>query len=248
MYYYVYDEFVSDRKYERELIAMENRLADLGIAGRVARLALFKDAVALIEDELRRNAITTIIAVGNDLTVQKLADAVTGHDVALGIIPIGSGNTLAKMLGIPHGTEAVDVLSARNIETIDVGSLNGQCFITGVCFPKDAGRMTCDGCYTVSTKALGTIQVRNLACGDPDEEGVADPTDGKLEAVVSTVARRSMLRSSPTESVFISREFEVDFPEAVIATADGKEVKSTHFSITIEPMSLKVITGKDRMF
>ena len=33
MYYYIYDEFVQDQKYEKELLRIENRLADLGLSG-----------------------------------------------------------------------------------------------------------------------------------------------------------------------------------------------------------------------
>ena len=66
-YYYVYDEFVQDPKFERDLAQIETRLTDLGISGKIARLALFRDPTELIRDEVRKGA-KTIVAVGNDVT------------------------------------------------------------------------------------------------------------------------------------------------------------------------------------
>jgi len=250
MYYYVYDEFISDKKHERELIAIENRLADLGIGGRVARLALFRHAESLVVDELRRGQITTVVVVGNDQTVHKVLDAIADYDVAFGIIPVGPDNTFARMLGIPSGASAVDVLSARNLETIDTGRLNGQRFVTGVCFPKQVGKITCDNRFTIETLRAGTIEIRNLACGVVETGEVGNPKDGLLEAVVFVEPKHGLFRKAvgAKKSIVGSREFEVEFSEVVTATADGKEVKNTHFSITIEPLALKVITGKGRMF
>ncbi|HBL39993.1 TPA: hypothetical protein DDZ10_05010 [Candidatus Uhrbacteria bacterium] len=250
MYYYIYDEFVSNKKYERELIAIENRLADLGIAGRVARLALFKHAEALIADELRRGQIETVVVVGNDQTVHKVSDAISGYDVALGLIPLGTDNQFAKMLGIPLGVAAVDILSARNIEVIDVGRLNGQRFVTGVCFPRQIGTVICDNRFTMKTERAGVIEVRNLACEADPSGGMGNPTDGLLETVIAVEPKSFFFHraSSRKKSVVGSKEIEIDFPETVIATADGKKVESSHFSITVEPLALKVITGKERMF
>lgn len=250
MYYYIYDEFVSDKKHERDVIAVENRVVDLGIGGRVARLALFRNAEALVVDELKRGQITTVVVVGNDQTLHKVLDVVADYDVAFGVIPIGGAqNTFARMLGVPQGVAAVDVLSARNVERIDTGTLNGQRFVTGVTFPKQQGKVTCDRKYTIETLRLGTIQVRNLVTGSGLEAEVGDPTDGLLEAIVTVEGKAGLFRKTPSgTSILGTKELEIEFPEVVTALADGKEVKGTHFSVTINPLALQVITGKERMF
>lgn len=250
MYYYIYDEFVQDKKYERELISVENRLADLGIAGRVARLALFKHADSLIVDELERGTITTVVVVGNDGTVHKVLDAIAGFDVAFGIVPIGAENTFAKILGIPNGVTAVDVLSARNLEKIDTGRLNGHRFVTGVVFPKMMAKVACDGQFTMTTERAGVIKIRNLICGEINKEEVGNPTDGLLETVITVGSGRLSFgrKQGGKESIVGSKEIEIDFPEEVVALADGKEVKGSSFSIEVEPMAISVITGRDRMF
>jgi diacylglycerol kinase family enzyme len=42
-----------------------------------------------------------VIAIGGDGTINKVALALAGTKIPLGIIPIGSGNGLARHLGIP---------------------------------------------------------------------------------------------------------------------------------------------------
>ena len=46
-----------------------------------------------------------VVAVGGDGTVSQLAEVLSGSNTALGIIPFGSGNGLARHLGIPLKTE-----------------------------------------------------------------------------------------------------------------------------------------------
>lgn len=70
-----------------------------------------------------------IIAVGGDGTVNEIASSIAGADVALGIIPFGSGNGLARFLGIPMDTEkAIQTLNQQRVELIDAAKLNGQWF------------------------------------------------------------------------------------------------------------------------
>lgn len=70
-----------------------------------------------------------VVAVGGDGTVNEIASSIVETDTALGIIPFGSGNGLARFLGIPMDTEeAIKTLNAERIEVIDSAKLNGQWF------------------------------------------------------------------------------------------------------------------------
>lgn len=73
--------------------------------------------------------IEVIVAVGGDGTVNEVAGQVAGSESTLGVIPIGSGNGLAREVNIP-----LDIRSAlRNlvhgqIQKIDTGTCNGHFF------------------------------------------------------------------------------------------------------------------------
>jgi diacylglycerol kinase (ATP) len=66
---------------------------------------------------------------GGDGMVQRCIDAVGEDDVPLAVLPAGTGNLLARNLGIPQDVEAavgVGLHGARR--TIDVGRINGERF------------------------------------------------------------------------------------------------------------------------
>ncbi len=73
------------------------------------------------------NKFGTIVAVGGDGTVNEVASALKDTETALGIIPFGSGNGLARFLHIPMNTaRAISTLGTGKIELIDSGTLNGR--------------------------------------------------------------------------------------------------------------------------
>ena len=70
-----------------------------------------------------------VIAVGGDGTVNEVGCGVIGTDTALGIIPCGSGNGLARHLGIPMDPfKAVKWLNKSIFTDIDYGLINGRPF------------------------------------------------------------------------------------------------------------------------
>ena len=70
-----------------------------------------------------------IVAVGGDGTINEVASSIVGSDAVLGIIPYGSGNGLARFLGISmSASTAIKTLSTGHTEVIDSGKLNGQPF------------------------------------------------------------------------------------------------------------------------
>lgn len=78
---------------------------------------------------LRRHAahgvdagVDVVVAVGGDGAVLQVVNALAETKVALGIIPMGTGNLLAGNLGIPHQLDrAVDVLVNGHHRRIDLG-------------------------------------------------------------------------------------------------------------------------------
>lgn len=70
-----------------------------------------------------------VVAIGGDGTVNEIARSLVHTDTALGIIPCGSGNGLARHLHISTIVgKAIDILNKGVVETIDYGKINGQLF------------------------------------------------------------------------------------------------------------------------
>jgi YegS/Rv2252/BmrU family lipid kinase len=71
-----------------------------------------------------------VIAVGGDGTINLIGSELINTQVALGIIPIGSGNGLARSLRIPFNIKkAIKTISDYNLQSIDTGEVNGIAFI-----------------------------------------------------------------------------------------------------------------------
>jgi YegS/Rv2252/BmrU family lipid kinase len=82
----------------------------------------------LAQAAVRRGA-RLVLAWGGDGTINEVASALAFNDVALGIVPGGSGNGLARELGInPRPARAIaDALQAPP-RPIDLGELDGRLF------------------------------------------------------------------------------------------------------------------------
>jgi YegS/Rv2252/BmrU family lipid kinase len=78
---------------------------------------------------------TDLVACGGDGTVNLAAHAVAGSDIALGIIPVGSGNGLARSAGIPsRPSKAFEVLFKGRRQPTDAFRVNNQfaCMLSGL--------------------------------------------------------------------------------------------------------------------
>jgi diacylglycerol kinase (ATP) len=80
-------------------------------------------------DKIRSGVFTDAVAVGGDGTVNLIASLVHGTQVRLGIVPAGSGNGMARSLGIPlDPLKALYTVRDGICDGIDCGIVNGQKF------------------------------------------------------------------------------------------------------------------------
>ena len=77
-------------------------------------------AAAAVQDK-----VDIVVAIGGDGTINEIARSLVHTETALGIIPCGSGNGLARHLRIPMEPKAaIDILNQNNRLCIDYGKIN----------------------------------------------------------------------------------------------------------------------------
>ena len=82
-----------------------------------------------IASEIVKGNTDILVAVGGDGTINEVASALLGSGKKMGIVPYGSGNGLARSLGIPMSDkQAILRLNKLNATCIDTGELNGKKF------------------------------------------------------------------------------------------------------------------------
>ncbi len=85
----------------------------------------YKGHATKIAAEAAKNGVDIVVAVGGDGTVNEIGCGLINTDTAMGILPCGSGNGLARHLGIPTDLrKAVKILNECVIHRLDYGLIN----------------------------------------------------------------------------------------------------------------------------
>ncbi len=85
------------------------------------------------------SGIDTVLVVGGDGMVNTIGGELVGTDVALGVVPTGSGNGFARHFDIPlQPDDAAEALVKARRQSIDVGMANGRSFFVTCSMAWDA--------------------------------------------------------------------------------------------------------------
>ena len=63
MYLYIYDNFLTEKKYQSLLYKIENRLVDLDIKGRVVRLNILKNMRDVVDSGIKQGGLPTDVVI-----------------------------------------------------------------------------------------------------------------------------------------------------------------------------------------
>lgn len=89
-----------------------------------------REELAELVGRASESGVEVIYAVGGDGTVHELARHLIGTDLALGVLPTGSGNGFARHLGLPlQSGPSLTACRGLRSETIDTARVNGLPFV-----------------------------------------------------------------------------------------------------------------------
>jgi diacylglycerol kinase family enzyme len=226
---------------------MEIRLTDLNLNGKILRLSGIKNIKKAIENEIRLGA-KTIVAVGNNQTVNKIIGAIISADVyaefqrktLLGIIPIGDDNSIATSFGIKNEEMACNIILARRIEKIDLGIVNNYYFLNHAQIQSQKSIVKIKN-YHLEPQKKGEIKIINLL-SDKDEKKdtlKSSPHDGLLDVIIkggrkdiTFINTKNLIIENSDHKLLIDNVLEVETP----------------VEIGVLKNAINVIVGKDRIF
>jgi YegS/Rv2252/BmrU family lipid kinase len=109
-------------------------------AGHAEDLA--REAAKLAQAKAAKGEAQIVVAYGGDGTVGDVMRGILGSEATLGIIPVGTGNDLARNLGLKLDLqEAVATVLNGVVRRIDIGTANGTPFINNAGTGFDAAVM-----------------------------------------------------------------------------------------------------------
>lgn len=277
MYYYIVDpQKISQREFERVQNLLYSSLSEYRISGEVVRVTGLRTVNQLVENAFSHGA-KTIVAVGSDDTLHDLINAVKDREMIVGFIPIFD-TEIGKILGLKDIAQAAKTIGVRRIEELDLGSVNGNYFLSRLTFglgaetgktsifnlkllqslfnlPTFEVKFSADNQFQASVKTTGGMIVN---CGN--DQRSSDPTDGiadimllsKLSKLKTIKYRAEIMSGSykniPQASVVHVNRLEISSPAGMALRVGNRVIAKTPATIEILPKAIKIIVGKDRRF
>jgi len=153
----------------------------------------------LVRKKIEEKNYSDIIAAGGDGTLTEVINGVVGHNITIGLLPIGSGNDFAKTLNIGSNIDdAINIIKGNTRRKVYTCSINDITFINVVGIGIDAEILN----YKENSKIL----------------------KGKINYLVSTL--RGIINYSPTKkNIYIDNEL-ISKNTLFIAIGNGKYIGS----------------------
>ena len=139
-----------------------------------------------------------VIAWGGDGTINEVASALAFGEVPLGIMPAGSGNGLARELGVdPRPERAIADALRREPRPIDVGEIDGRLFvnIAGIGFDAHVA-VAFDAPATAARASLGYVGITARALTTYVPRALPHHDGGRRPSTSRAARRRSPTRRS----------------------------------------------------
>jgi diacylglycerol kinase (ATP) len=161
----IHNPAAGQRDVQRDLQQAADLLASHGWSVTCRRTTGPGDATCLARQAVAAGC-DVVVAVGGDGTLSEVANGLVHSPCVLGVLPVGTGNVLARNLGIPRWTptaraallDAARVLLEGEVRAIDLGRVGERYFILHLGVGLDAQVVqTVEPVRTETTRSLRNI-------------------------------------------------------------------------------------------
>lgn len=127
--YFIYNPTAGNGKSKQAFEKMQALMDSRGVSYTYAATE-YAGHASLLATEAKTGSYSCVVAVGGDGTIREVAMMLIGSDMPFSLLPCGTGNDLARALGIPPEPESVlDILLNNSPRKMDTGTVNDMPFI-----------------------------------------------------------------------------------------------------------------------
>lgn len=245
---------ISGVKGKKAAIDLLNTELDANITYKVIETERANHATELTKRAIEEG-YDAVIAVGGDGTVNEVGKALINSNVALGVLPFGSGNGFARHRKIPIVIkDAIHLINKHTTRLVDTATLNDEAFLTtaGLGFDAHVGwKFSENG----SRGFLSYSQIAiNEFIGYKEEEYhlIVDGKELKTKAFVVSIANGGQYGNNawiaPDASmedgklnVCIISPFPAHFTPDIVVKLFNKTLSASKFYESIEAEEIKII-------
>ncbi|EKD56475.1 MAG: Diacylglycerol kinase catalytic region [uncultured bacterium] len=260
MYYYIFEQpkGLSEKNLQKKI---KDSLGLLGLAGETANVSPARTTEELVDIALAKE-YNTIVAVGSDQLINKVASLIIGKDVVLGIIPIKTSDIINKIIGLDNIEDAYRALKKRFLKIVDLAYLYpGSYFITkaGIKSEKPVELeleidqfkstvMVTD--LSVISPAINTVKSNHSELEQSDNRlNIYLTNKNKQPYDIVKFFNKAIGKDviDKVSSVFRARKFIINSTSPIPIVIDGKIVDKTPVIFTTKPKVLKIITNRAKI-
>lgn len=242
MYYYI-SETPRSRDEQHSLEHVRTLLTNYGIAGEFVTTSPARSIEELAELGVAKK-YSTIVGVGSDMLVNRLASLLAGTPYVFGAIPIQHPRALELITGITTLEEAAEALKYRRIISVPITRIEPNKFLlteATIHLPKPTNaRIQIDDaqidalCTDIRIAGNGRVIIENTGNTDSGIAGIWRWMSGQ-----ATV--------DPAPSSFTGTRIAIEFDGTYTAHVGTDVIAKTPLAATVLPGVLKIITKRGRL-
>jgi len=245
MYYYIID--LGNKQIARMKEKMEMQMASYGISGDFGKISPLSSAYELTKRAIGQN-YSTIVAVGDNETVNQVAQAMVNCDVTMGIIPIGADESICNLVGTNSTKIALEILRTRKIETIDVGKISeSKYFLTNAIIKNNSPIPTVIDFDNF--RIGGNFEHIVISNGDNETDSFKDgrfaikidQDNTKKKSFWNIFKKRTF-----SSSIFYQDSMKIDIEKKTEVYVGKEVVAKTPCEISLLPFALKLVVARLR--
>lgn len=242
MYYYIMDA-PKNIGQKRQQEKIKDMLGFLGIAGETVTISPARTVEELTNMGLVKK-YSTIVAIGGDRLINKIASMLQEKEQVLGIIPMDTSEIIHDLIGTNDIKIACESLRFRKVKNIDLAYIEpNKYFLTKINIASDKPLNCHIEVDTCEFKATATdISLNpNLTLTMEDKSLDASSVSHAWNWLIGKKTPASYL------SIFKGKRIKIDTAQSLPVFVDSEIIAKTPIVARIKPKVLKIINSRDRM-